>query len=66
MSTMGAARQEPLEKVEVYIAGVLRLARKASANEEQIFFSIINGLLPFIRQQVLTQDCCSVEDIRQC
>jgi len=62
MSTMVAAKQEPLEKVEIHIAKVLPLAMKAAANQEQI----INGLLPHIRQHVLTQNCRSVEDIRKC
>jgi len=66
MSKMVAARQKPPEKVEIYIARVLRLARKAVANQEQILFSIANGLLPHIRQHVLTQSCQSVEDIRPC
>jgi len=66
MSTMVAAKQEPLEKVEVYIARVFRLALKASASEEQILFSIINGLRGHIRQHVLTQNCRTVEDIRRC
>jgi len=66
MSTMVAAKQEPLEKVEVYIARVLRLARKATASEQQILFSTITILLPHIRQHVLTQNCRSVKDIRRC
>jgi len=66
MSTMVAAKQEPLEKVEVYIAGIFRLARKAAATQEQILFRITNGLPPHIRQHVLTKSCRSVEDIRRC
>jgi len=66
MSTMVAAKQELLEKVEVYIARILRLARKAAASYEQILFGITNGLLPHIRQHALTQNCRSVEDIRKC
>jgi len=66
MALMVAARQEPLEKVEVYIARVLRLARKAAASEERILFSITNGLRPHNRQHVLTQKCRTVEDIRRC
>jgi len=66
MLTMVAAKHEPLEKVEVYIARVLRLARKAAASQEQILFGITNGLHPLIRQHVLTQECRTVEDIRRC
>jgi len=57
MSTMVAAKKEPLEKVEVYIARVLCLARKAVASQEQILFGITNGLLPHIREHVLTKNC---------
>jgi len=63
---MVAAKQEPLEKVEVYIARIIRLARKAAASQEQILFGITNGLLTHIRQHVLTKSCQSVEDIRRC
>jgi len=63
---MVSAQQKPLKKLEVYIARVLRLARKPAASQEQILFSITNRLRPHIRQHVLMQNCRMVEDIRGC
>jgi len=62
---MVVAKQEPLEKVEVYIARVLRFGWQAAASQEQILFGITNVLHPLIRQHVLTQECRTVENIRK-
>jgi hypothetical protein len=65
MSDVIGATQRPDESVELFINRVQQLSRKANASEDQLKFSIINGLKPHIRQVVLTQQPDSIDDIRR-
>ena len=54
MASVVNEKQLVSESVEIFVAYVSKLAEEASATEEQLNFSLINGFKPTIRQHVLT------------
>ena len=57
--------QQPGQSVEAYISAVEQKARRANLEEEQLRFSILNGLRQEIRQQVLQHEPKTVAEIRK-
>jgi len=57
--------QQASQGVEDYIGLVQQMAMRAEMSEEQLRFSVIKGLLPYIRQNVLQHDPKSIEEIKR-
>src|SRR6266568_4692784 len=64
MASVVAAKQLPDESVELYMARVQKLAKKAGATEDQLRFSLVNGFKPTVRQHVLTSQADTFDKIR--
>src|SRR6266496_1545260 len=64
MASVVAAKQLPEESVELYMARVQKLAKKAGATEDQLRFSLVNGFKPSVRQHVLTSQSDTFDKIR--
>jgi len=56
--------QSPSQGVEEYIGKVQQLAQKAEMSEEQLRYSVIKGLLPYIRQSVLQHDPKNLVEVK--
>jgi hypothetical protein len=63
-SQLWLTKQQPAEKVQDYMARVLRAAQDANVPEAQRHLSVVNGLLPAIRQHVLLQDPADLAAVR--
>ena len=63
MASVVNAKQIAGENVETFVARVSKLAKKASATDEQLKFSLINGFKPMIHQHVLTQQADTYDKI---
>src|SRR6266496_1245435 len=64
MASVVAAKQLPEESVELYMARVQKLAKKAGATEDQLRFSLVNGFKSSVRQHVLTSQADTFDKIR--
>ena len=64
-ASVWTVRQEQNQSAEAYISDIQKRAQKTNMTEEQIRFSIINGLKPEIRQAVLQHEIGSIADIRK-
>src|SRR6266496_3748934 len=64
MASVVAAKQLPDKSVELYMARVQKLAKKAGATEDQLRFSLVNGFKPSVRQHVLTSQADTFDKIR--